>query len=376
MNRHQYKLLLVSGLAMGLFTAPALSQVAPPPTSPAKDQPTYTPPPKPVPKPAVKPSDPKPQEGMEVRKRNPSDTEDLPTNVPYPKLAVPGPEGRILRLRQLPDIAALRSNPNVGPKTVEKIMPLVYLRRYKMETSVIDNLDLYWELSNGMIENLDMSDIHEMGRAADMLKPLVPELTLSQDLLNRGILSRVQGGMNKYIVREYKKAITDEIQVLDGDKGLEEVMRFVLDDSLQEARLAYDGMMVELMGEAKEIVEKSGVDSSEAKAVAAMQQKPSENPEEQFEQLKKFDEAFRKLSYDDAMKILTAMRSNREFENIAPTITTINVLHDRKKVMSDDSFGVDMTNSRTGEKIFSSNEEKKKKAQEQNEKPMTENNDN
>lgn len=376
MNRNQHKLLLACGLAMGLFASPAMAQVAPPPTSPAKDQPTYTPPPKPEPKPVVQPTQPQPQEGMQVRKRNPNDAGDLPTNVPYPKLAVPGPDGRILRLRQLPDILALRSNPNVGPATVERIMPLVYLRRYKMETAVIDNIDLYWELSGGLIKNLNMSDIHEMGRAADMIKPLVPEVTLSQDLLNRNILSRVQGGMNKYIVREYKKAITDEIQVLDGDKGLEEVMRFVLDDSLHEARVAYDGMLVELMGQVGEIVEKSGVDSSDVKALVALQQEPSEDPEEQFEQVNAFDDAFRKLGYDDAMSILSTMRSSREFENIAPTITTINVLHEKKKLMNDNAFGVKMTDKRTGEEVFNSNEQKKQNQQQENEQPESEVNDN
>ncbi len=364
MNRQHLKLLLVSGLAMGLFAVPAHAQVAPPPTTPANDQPTYTPPPKPEPKPVVQPTEPQPQEGIQIRKRDPGDVGDLPTNVPYPKLAIPGPDGRILRVRQLPDILALRSNPNVGPKTVEHIMPLIYLRRYKMETSVIDNLDLYWQLSGGMIENLDMSDINEMGRAADMIKPLVPEVTLSQDLLNRQILSRVQGGMNKYIVREYKKAITDEIQVLDGEKGLEEVMRFVLDDSLHEARLAYEGLLVELMGQVSEVAEKAGVDSSEVRALIELEKLPSEVPEEQFEQLKTFDAAFRKLSYDNATQLFTAMRGEREFENLAPTIDTINVLHARKKVMSEDnSFGVKMTDKRSGEEVFNSAKQKKDEAE-------------
>jgi hypothetical protein len=358
MNRQQNTLRIACGLAIALFSAPALAQVAPPPTKPAEQQPTYTPAPKPEPKPAAQPAQPQPKEGMTARRRDPGNIEDLPTNVPYPKLAQKGPDGRILRLRQLPDILALRSNPTIGPVTVEKIMPLVYLRRYKMETSVIDNLDLYWELTNGMIENLDMSDINEMGRAADMIKPLVPEVTLSQDLLNRQILTRTQGGMNNYIVREYKKAITDEIQVLDGNKGLEEVMRFVLQDSLHEATLAYEGLLVESMGRISELMEKTGVDSSEAKALAAIDQEPTDNPEEQFMMLRTFDEAFRKLSYDDAMSIFTTMRSEREFENISPTITKIDVMHDRKKVMGGD-MSIQMTDGVTGDKKFDSKEQKK-----------------
>jgi hypothetical protein len=327
MNRQPKAVLLVCGLALSVISATANAQVAPPPTEPAQDQPTYTPPPKPEPKPVVKPAEPKPQEGFSARKRE--GAEDLPTHVPYPKLAQKGEDGRIIRLRQLPDIAALRSNPNVGPKTLEQIMPLIYLRRYKMEGSVIDNLDLYWELSSGLIQNMNMGDITEMGRVADMMRPLVPENTLSQDTLNRNLMTRVQGGMNKYIVNEYKKAITDEIQVLDGDNGLEEVMRFVLEDSLHEATLAYQGMLVELMEQVDVVCEKAGV--SETEALVALKKKPSVDPQEQLAQIEAFDQVFRTLSYEDAINIFTVMRGEREFENISPTIAKIEVLHDRKK---------------------------------------------
>jgi hypothetical protein len=354
MSRQPKAVLLACGLALSVASATTTAQVAPPPTTPANDQPTYTPPPKPEPKPEVKPADPEPQEGFSARRRDRS-TEDLPTNVPYPKLAQPGPDGRIMRLRQLPDIAAMRSNPNIGPASVELIMPLIYFRRHKMEGSVIDNLDLYWELSGGLVENMNMSDISQMGRVADMMKPLVPEVTLSQDLLNRQILSRVQGGMNKYIVNEYKKAITDEIQVLDGEKGLEEVMRFVLKDSLHEAKLAYQGMVVELMDDVAEVVELAGIEKNSAvQALIEMQQEPSTDPTKQWEQIYAFDEVFRELSYEDANAILTALRGTREFENLAPTIKTVNVLHDRKKVYTGD-FGTKITDGQTGEVRFNSN---------------------
>ncbi len=373
MNRQSKAVVLVCGLALSVMSATANAQVAPPPTEPAQDQPTYTPPPKPEPKPAATPSEPQPQESFEARRRD-RNTEDLPTNVPYPKLAQPGPDGRIRRLRQLPDIAALRSNPNVGPKSVENIMPLIYLRRYKMETAVIDNLDLYWELTGGLIADMNMGNINEMGRVADMMKPLVPEVTLSQDLLNRQILTRVQGGMNKYIVNEYKKAITDEIQVLDGEEGLQEVMRFVLEDSLHEAQLAYQGMLVELMDDVEKVVEKAGIEKgSDVQALIDAQQEPKLNPEEQFTQIEEFDQVFRNLSYDEANAIFTAMRGMREFENIAPTIQTVDVLHERKKVLQSD-FGVKITDERTGEVRFNSAEQDKEN-QENPEQPKPEESD-
>ena len=354
MNTKAKTMLITAGLAIGLAAMPTLAQVAPPPTKPAKETPTYTPPvqPKPTPVPSAKPTPPAPKPKITRSSSNRGDVSDLPINVPYPKLAQPGPDGRILRLRQLPDILALRSNPNVGPKSVEKIMPVIYSRRYRLELMVIDNLDLYWTLTGGMIENFDISDITEMGRIAEMLKPLVPPTTLSQQLLNMGILTRVQGGMNQYIVREYKKAVTDEIQVLEGEKGLEKVMRFVLDDSILEARITYNAMLAEAISQISELIEETGATSPEAQALKAFNKELSSDPEQQFTDLNAFDAAFRKLSFDEASAILLAMRERRKDPNISPTIAKINVLHDRKRVSdSDKGFGAIITNPSTGEVV-------------------------
>lgn len=381
MSRQKQTLVIACGIAMSVFAAASTAQVAPPPTEPAKKKPTYEPEPKPQPqqqpaRPAAQPdTQPQHQQGMQARRRNPNSANDLPTDVPYPKLAQPGPDGRVLRLRQLPDIAALRSNPTVGPATVEHIMPVVYSRRHKMETAVIENLDLYWELTGGMIENMNMNDINEMGRAADMMKPLVPEVSLSQDLLNRNILSRVQGGMNKHIVQEYKREITDEIQVLDGENGLQEVMRFVLEDSLHEAKIAYQGLLMELIDNVSDIVEQAGLESSSAKALAEMEQERGSNPAEQLQQIWDFDEAFRKLSYDEATKVLNTLRSTRKFENISPTVSTIDVMHERKKIYQGD-MGLKITDKRSDEVKFDSNAEKREQNQQQGEQPQNESGDN
>ncbi|MDF1809672.1 MAG: hypothetical protein P1U42_08250 [Phycisphaerales bacterium] len=329
-------LLIISGLALGFASSSTLAQVAPPPTKPAKEQPDYKPAPKATPKPAAKPAAPKPKPAMNAT-RSRGDVVNLPITVPYPKLAKKGPDGRILRLRQLPDIAAMRSNPNIGPKSVEKIMPIVYSRRYRMELKIIDNLDLYWQLTGGLLENMNMSDITEMSQAAEMIKPLIGETTLSQELLNRNILTRVQGGMNQYIVREYKKAITDEIQVLEGEKGLEEVMRFVLEDSIHETINTYNAMIAEALSQISTLVEDTNAQSSEAIALRGMEKPLSDESIRQFEDLQIFDSAFRKLPYEEAMAIFQAMREAREFPSLSPTVQKINVLHDRK-IVSDSGF--------------------------------------
>ncbi len=344
-------MLIVSGLAIGLAALPSFAQVAPPPTKPAKEQPTYTPPPPKAPQATPKPSAPKPKPSVNITKTDSkSDILKLPINVPYPKLAKIGPDGRILRLRQLPDILALRSNPNVGPKSVERIMPVIYSRRYRLELMVIDNLDLYWELTGGLIKNFDISDINEMGRIAEMLKPLVPSTTLSQQLLNLNILTRVQGGMNQYIVREYKKAITDEIQVLDAENGLEEVMRFVLEDSILEAEITYNAMLAEAISQIGSLIDEAELTSPEAQALRTFEKELIQEPGQQFEDLQAFDQAFRKLSFDEATTIFKLMRERREFPEISPTIKTINVLHERKRV-SEGGFDILVTDPKTGKVI-------------------------
>ncbi|PCI09090.1 hypothetical protein COB72_07035 [bacterium] len=357
MNIKLNTMLITCGLAIGLAATPSLAQVAPPPTKPAKKQPAYTPPPKQAPKAAPKQAQ-RPQVKNTARPQQKDAVQNLPIDVPYPKLAKKGPDGRILRLRQNPDILALRSNPNVGPISVEKIMPIVYARRYRMELMVIDNLDLYWELTGGLIENFDLSNISEMSKVAEMLKPLVYETTLSQDLMNRGILSRVQGGMNAYIVREYKKTITDEIQVLDGDNGLEEVMRFVLDDSVLEARIAYNGLLAESMNQLAGLVEETGLSSPSAQAIAALDKPLAEDPGQQFADIEELNTAFRKLSFDEGMSILSALRERREFPNISPTVKAIDVLHDRKKVAKGNSLNLQVHDS-TGKKIELKKDRKK-----------------
>jgi len=339
MNLKTNMILVATGVTIALTAAPSLAQVAPPPTKPAKPQPVYTPTkpamtphPQAGTRPAATPK-PKSSEQMNARLRNRGDIEDLPINVPYPKLAKKGSDGRTLRLRQLPDILALRSNPNVGPKSVEKIMPIIYSRRYRYELMVIDNLDLYWQLTAGLIDNFDISDLTEMSHVAEMLKPLVGETTLSQELINRGILTRIQGGMNQYIVREYKKTITDEIQVLDGDKGLEEVMRFVLKDSIQEAEITYNAMLAEAMPQISKLIDEADATSPEAQALRSAEKPLTDDSIQQFRDIEEFDKAFRTLPYEEAMNIFKAMREQRKFPSLSPTVQTIDVLHPGKEAL-------------------------------------------
>ncbi len=334
MKLNAHRCFLIAGLAVGLMSASTFAQVAPAPEK--KDQAAEKAPA------AQKQSAIKGPQSMPVPKKpatassatGNTQAASLPTNVPYPKLVKKDENGKIIRLTELPDILALRSNPTVGEKSVRAIMPVLYGRRARFERIVIDNLDLFWMASDGRIETINLNDIQNMAQTAEMIKPLVGRTTLSAELLNRGILTRTQGGMNEYIVNEYKQAVTAEIQ-FESEDPLSEVMRFVLLDSIHEPIQAYNAMIAEASSQIADLVKETGLTSSAAMEVSKLQRPLNEDPALQAAELEEFDAAFRKLDVEEGIAILTAMRNNRDNADISPAIHTLNVMHDRKIDISD-----------------------------------------
>lgn len=348
-------LLAASGLAIGLLSTSALAQVAPPPTKetkePAKTVPAATPA-----QTAQPTAAPKPRNNSSEMKVG-----QLPTNIPYPPLATKGADGKIIRLKELPDILALRANPTVGPASVEKIMPVLYGRRARFEMLTINSLDLYWELTGGAIDNLSMGDLKGLTRIGDMVKPLVGKTTLSEELTNRGILSRVQGGMNKHITQEYKKAVGDEIQVLEGDNSLDSFMKFVLNDSIHESKLAYQALLAELIPQVDQVAAKAGVNSSAVNALRGAQAPITGEPLQIEAQINAFDKLFRQLNVNEAIAMLNAMREMRENPNVSPFIKEIDVMHPRKSILDNNKMGVKV---KTGEEMDAEQAEQRRIRQE------------
>ena len=329
---------LMAGLAMGVLGSSVVAQVAPPPTQPTKEETEYVPPVKQAsPAPTAQPAPPTKARSTKSKRNAGQDglsKAKLPTSTPYPKLAVKDANGKIIRLTGLPDILAFTSNPTIGQKSVEAMMPVLYGRRARFERIIVDNLDLYWLVTDGRVETMNLNDIKNMAEIAEMIKPLVGRTTLSQELLNRGILTRTQGGMNEYIVNEYKQAVTAEIQFQSEDP-LSEVMRFVLKDSIHETTLAYKAMIAEASIKIADLVKDAGLNSSAATAIAKLQRPLNKDRNIQRSNLLEFESAFRNLSVDEAMAILTKMRNHRRNPNISPAIKTLQVMHKNKVDISD-----------------------------------------
>jgi len=313
----------------------ALAQVAPPPTEPTKEEPKYEAPAKvaaPA-QPAAKPTA-QPQIKQPASSSGGTQVQNLPTTTPYPKLLSKDENGKILRLTELPDILAMRSNPTIGNKSVDAIMPVLYGRRARFERLLIDNLDLYWMVTDGRIETMSLEDIKSMAEIAEMIKPLVGRTTLSQELRNRGILSRTQSGMNEYIVNEYKQGVTAEIQ-FEAEDPLSEVMRFVLQDSIHETQQAYRAMVAEMSTKVGDLVQNSGLSSSAAMKLAKLQRPLNENKETQRAELAELDSVLRGLSLEEGIMLFTEMRNMRNNPDISPAIRRLDVMHDRKIDISD-----------------------------------------
>lgn len=316
-------------LALGLACAAASAQVAPPPPSenapPAEAQQA----PQPQTRPAAQPAENPLPTGAPQRSAT------LPLNIPYPKLAQRGEDGKIIRLKDLPDVVALKANPTIGPRSVEAIMPVMYGRRARFEMLVIENLDLMWTLRDGAIHSTDMNDLQSLAQLTETIKPLVGKTTLSEELTNRAILTRVQGGMNEHIVREYKQAIADEIQLAEGTDGMMEFLRFILEDSIHEAGLAYYGLLVELKFQAKEMLADAGLENA---ALLALSGPVSDDPDERDEQVEQMDAALRTMKVDDAIKLLSHMRDLRPNPNVSPTVVLIDVMHPGKSDQTDNAM--------------------------------------
>lgn len=310
-------------LVLSLAGVAANAQVAPPPPAEKPDQPEYRPPARPQ-APAAQPQQPGERP---TRPQGPERLSGLPLDLPYPKLAEVGEDGRIRRLQNLPEIVALRANPTVGDASVDEIMPVIYGRRARFEMLVIDNLDLMWEFMGGLIETMDMTDLNELARVAEMIRPMVGKTGLSEELMNRGILTRIQGGMNEHIVREYKQAISEDIQKFEGTDGVTGFMRFILEDSIQEAYIAYYGMLVELKAQAGPLLEHMGIENE---ALASLTGTASEDGHEREGQVNEMHNALMGLGLDNAIKALQVMRQSRENPNISPTVVRIDVNREGK----------------------------------------------
>jgi len=340
-------------LAMSLVLAlapAATAQVAPPPSEPKEENPRATGTETPE---TENPESGTPDNNAERVEYQPDDprTGQIPTDMPYPKLIRRDENGKIVRLRELPDILALRANPTVGPRSVDLIMPVIYARRARFERIIIDNLDLYWMVTDGRLDSIDMNDMQSLTQITEMIKPLVGQTTLSGELQNRVLLTRVQGGMNRHIVNEYKQAIHKEIQ-FESEQPLLDLMKFILEDSIHETSLAYRAMLAEALINIDTLVEDAGLTSPAARALAAFDEPLESDTEAIDAQIARFDKLFRALSVEEGMTLFETMRNARPNPDLSPAIERVEVMRPGKVDQTDAAgFQGTVTDHKSGKVI-------------------------
>eukprot|EP00913_Durusdinium_trenchii_P005858 g5470.t1 len=205
--------------AIGLISAPAAAQVT-------------TPPPKPT------------------DNRGQVDRAPVPRHDPLAKV---GEDGYIIRLDRLSDEVALERNPFIGASKNEGINELRVERLARMERQVIENIDLLLELDKGLVEEIRLADIDGMQRVAQMIQPLIADPSLSHELKERGMLTRIQSEATNGIVRQYQSAINEELKERYADEHLDHFMRFIMTESIKEARLAHTRLLEEGAGKIAEL---------------------------------------------------------------------------------------------------------------------------
>ncbi|MEZ6242495.1 MAG: hypothetical protein R3B57_05570 [Phycisphaerales bacterium] len=297
--KRQMRLFLGVAVTMGVLSPLALSQVTTPPPPKPEPEPAYTPPPQPVARPTPTP------------RPRPEGTSGPGTPVPeHEPLAQVGEDGKIVRLEGILDEIALQRNPLVSETKNDDINAMRVRRRVQAEKMVIDNLDLYREIESGVVNDIALAQFEEFQKVVQKIPPLVITGSLSSQLAEEGVLTRIQSQSTNQIVRMYNSAISEELEKEYPDNYLDYFMKFIINESLKDARFAYAGLVDELIANAHELSETATEAdlTPAAKKVLDQAKKLAGKPGA--------DEAVREsldlLSLQDAQALLRAVRDRRE----------------------------------------------------------------
>ncbi len=304
------KYAFMSALCLSAIAGIATAQVATPPPKAKPATPEFK-------APAQKPATPV-QVNPDPRTVKPDITDPSTTRgtvppVPYQKLAQFDSQGKIIRFDIPLDIEALRNNPLVGESKVSEIMPMLVGRRYRMETIVIDNLDFVEQVDNGLLRDMTLTNTDEMKKITDIITPLVPPKSITQEMFDRQLLSPVQQRFNAKILGEYQTDMMAEFTKADANTGLNEFMKFIMGESIKESMLAFDGLLTESTWRMKEVLSQAGLEGTPpASALLAIKGSPNDADET----LKEHAQAVRKAwaSWDMGQKqaFLKAVQETRD----------------------------------------------------------------
>lgn len=308
-----WTLLLSAGLA-----PQALAQVAPPPPAEPAKEPAYVPPAPPPQRqtPAIRPQPQQQADHTDASgfKRQPV----KPPNIPFKTLVVRDESGLIIPLNRPVALAALANNPTVSDAIRDKVMPIVHEREIRQEERILTNFDLYLAFEGGLLDQTDTGNIDELGKLTQRITPLVEQGDIGLDLEAAGVLSGSQRSLNDVIVQEYKKAVTDDIRLHEG-QNLGALFRSIIEDALIEPRFAYGLMVAELI-QHPGAIEKAGLETAANidGVKAAMDAGWPEDNDARRKATNDMRAALSRLTPEDQEALLRASRELREDPTKAP----------------------------------------------------------
>ncbi len=214
-----------------LTGATGLAQVAPPPPTQPEERPAVEPPAPPV-------------RSHPVEERPPRPTVTRAPSVDFDPIAVPGPDGRIIRIDEPLEYAALAHNPLIGFASLARMAPALYERRLNVENLVIDKLDMLEQLEpGGLIDTVRLGG-DQIEAAGTLTKVMTAIQTINSDgllvqyLERRGMMGRQAVALNQRIQNDYQSKVIAEIQATPPVDGAAEPMdlltRQALYDSVSE----------------------------------------------------------------------------------------------------------------------------------------------
>ncbi len=304
-----------AALSLIIVAGSAHAQLTTPPPKANPETPEFTPPDQ-QPAPVARPQAP---DRNRPNLSNPGTMSKVP-DVEYRKLAQIGEDGKIIRFDVPLDFEALRNNPFVGGKRKAiELMPMLVGRRYRMEQIVVDNLDFIIQIEAGLLDNLQLDNPEAMKLITDVMTPLVPPKSITLEMFDRQLLSRVQKDMNLQILGEYQTAIMSELTEQDANTGLTNFMKYIMGESLKESTIAFEGMLAEATWRMKEVVEKAGLaDTAAASALLGINGSANDEADVNAAKAIMVRDAWDSLDLKQKQAFLNAVRETREDPHAPP----------------------------------------------------------
>ena len=136
--------------------------------------------------------------------------------------------------------AAMRRNPMIGEGDRAAIRDVVSQRYASIQAGIPEHLGTYIDIENGMIENIDLSDLDTLGAITTRIQPLLESGFLTQSLSRSGAVPREAAEINTELLRRYQRAQNDAADGANSD-----VFRSLMRDAVSEPIAAFDALLYE-----------------------------------------------------------------------------------------------------------------------------------